>query len=611
MKKNLLKFLCLASAVLYPTLTVASTVTPDKIKNYDVVVTGAEPEGIAAAVSAARNGLSVLLIDERNKPGGLYTSGMLSMLDLNWNDNKQLVNQGIFKEMYDAIGNDGGFDIDETTEYFRKLLANNKVDVLYTVDDIDINTENGTVKSVDFNYDGRNIQVNASYFIDAMLEAPTARGAGADYVYGREDLGLEDAACSTLVFSLKGVNWNKVSSYLKNDNNPLTGANKTSAWGYANLRFYEPVTDKEKFQLRGLNIARENDGSAVINAFQVFDVNAMDEKDKQAAYEAAKKEIPHVIEYIRKNAVGFENATLDKVADELYIREGVRIVPEQQLTVEDSFQNKSFDNRIAYGSYPIDLQSATKDNAGGNGLIYRNVYTIPMGTIIPKGVNNVLVVGKSAGYDPLVSGSARTVPVGIAEGEAAGVMCAVSKQTGQSFRAISKTKELYKKVQDKLIKAGVTLNEKIKTQNEEQANWSYPYIQNLRGQGMLAKHINNKKTYAVNSLATYDTFGNIASLAYTLSNLDVQVLGSEIQNGPINQEKLVQIANRIGKTNFTSFDDMYEKGALDYITYNYIKASDKIYNSHAYAFMSCLVDYLRKDTPRPTVDEVKRNDLKA
>lgn len=40
---------------------------------YDVLVVGGEPEGIAAAVSAARNGARVLLIDKHKSLGGLFT----------------------------------------------------------------------------------------------------------------------------------------------------------------------------------------------------------------------------------------------------------------------------------------------------------------------------------------------------------------------------------------------------------------------------------------------------------------------------------------------------------------------------------------------------------
>ena len=41
-----------------------------------VVVVGATPAGIAAAVSAARSGTSVVLIEEKNHVGGVVSAGL-------------------------------------------------------------------------------------------------------------------------------------------------------------------------------------------------------------------------------------------------------------------------------------------------------------------------------------------------------------------------------------------------------------------------------------------------------------------------------------------------------------------------------------------------------
>ena len=52
-------------------------------KEYDVIVFGAEPEGICVAISAARNNLNVLLVEKRDGPGGLMTYAMLNTIDIN------------------------------------------------------------------------------------------------------------------------------------------------------------------------------------------------------------------------------------------------------------------------------------------------------------------------------------------------------------------------------------------------------------------------------------------------------------------------------------------------------------------------------------------------
>lgn len=51
---------------------------------YDLLVVGGEPEGVAAAVSGARNGLNVLLVDTGPELGGLMTRGWLNSIDMNY-----------------------------------------------------------------------------------------------------------------------------------------------------------------------------------------------------------------------------------------------------------------------------------------------------------------------------------------------------------------------------------------------------------------------------------------------------------------------------------------------------------------------------------------------
>ena len=73
-------------------------------EEYDLIVFGAEPEGIAGAIAGARNGLKVLLVERRDGPGGLMTYGMLNTIDMNLNDDGVLLNKGIFEEFYKQLG---------------------------------------------------------------------------------------------------------------------------------------------------------------------------------------------------------------------------------------------------------------------------------------------------------------------------------------------------------------------------------------------------------------------------------------------------------------------------------------------------------------------------
>ena len=87
---------------------------------YDVIVYASEPEGVAAAVSAARNGMKTLLLSEDAALGGLMTLGELNFIDMcEGRDGTSLV-EGIFREFYDMVGG-SAFDITEAKNAFLAL----------------------------------------------------------------------------------------------------------------------------------------------------------------------------------------------------------------------------------------------------------------------------------------------------------------------------------------------------------------------------------------------------------------------------------------------------------------------------------------------------------
>ena len=89
---------------------------------YDVIVVGCDPEGVATAVSAARQGGKVLLLGEREALGGLLIYGGLATLDMNRAPDGELLNKGIFAEFYEMIGDTESFDLEVAQKAFTKLV---------------------------------------------------------------------------------------------------------------------------------------------------------------------------------------------------------------------------------------------------------------------------------------------------------------------------------------------------------------------------------------------------------------------------------------------------------------------------------------------------------
>ena len=85
--------------------------------DFDVIVVGGDPEGVVTAVSAARNGMMTLLIEDDYALGGLMTLGKLNFIDLAESRTGFILTQVIFMEFYEAVGGNA-FDVELAKQVF-------------------------------------------------------------------------------------------------------------------------------------------------------------------------------------------------------------------------------------------------------------------------------------------------------------------------------------------------------------------------------------------------------------------------------------------------------------------------------------------------------------
>lgn len=464
-------------------------------ESYDVVVVGSEPEGISAAIAAAREGQKTLLIDKKPIIGGLYTLGMLNMIDINWSPTHETVNKGLFLEFYEKINNRTSFDVKQAKRVFENMLADEKKITVQLgaqsflpimnqnhVDTLLYKDSNGTVK-----------KIIGKQYIDSTPDADFAQLAGANFTIGQEDFRNEARMMAvTLVFELSGVDWAKVQNYLNNDDEVYTGADQFSAWGYGKeMAQYKP--SQENVRIRALNIGRQDSGHVLINAFQILGVNGLNPGELQTAWGIANEELPKITAFLRENLVGFKNVELVGTADEFYVRETRHLDAEYKLTVDDVLENRDFDDRIAFGSYPIDMQATVIDE--GDLIIGKpDMYAVPFRSIVPKGFDNLLVASRSTGYEALAHGSARTVPVGMTVGQAAGIASAYANKKNISFQSFIGESGLrhMKSIQSILNQNGANLYPIPTYDNSIMNHWAYDGVKFLRSFGLIAAGYDNE-----------------------------------------------------------------------------------------------------------------------
>jgi hypothetical protein len=487
-----------------PGLTVNSNADTDKAADtYDVIVIGGEPEGIAAAVSAARNGQRTLLVEHGDALGGLMTLGGLNFLDMNYGPEKELLTQGIFAEFFEEMGN--AFDLEEAKEYFLQLVRKEEnLDLLLKTSFVEPVMSGQTIIGVRLKENGQDAERSKIYYgariIDATVDADVAAAAGVSYTEGAEDYGRKGELMGvTLVFRVKKVNWPFVFIYnnlmrllskIKSDwGDPYAGAGWKVAWGYGQQALeYQPHNPNVRF--RGPNLARQKDGTVLVNALLLFGVDGTDPVSRAESIRRGKEELPYIIEFMRESFPGFRRVELVDTAERLYVRETRHIMGEYRLTITDVLENRDHWDRIAHGSYPVDIQPTAPDNLG-NVIGKPAIYSIPFRCLVPLGVDNLLVAGRSASYDSLPHGSARVIPVGMATGEAAGVAAAYSIENGLGFREISRNKEAVAAIQARLKEQGAYLTAYTPPRPAVIDHWAYPAMAAMRELGLAAGGYSN------------------------------------------------------------------------------------------------------------------------
>ncbi|KKM11303.1 hypothetical protein SY88_09285 [Clostridiales bacterium PH28_bin88] len=451
---------------------------------YDIIVVGGEPEGVAAAVAAARSGAKVLLVEKRDGLGGLMTYGMLNSIDMNHGPQGELLTRGVFSEFLAGVGGDS-FDVEQARGVFTRLVVNEpNISLLLNAafEGAFLNEKGDTITGVRVRRQGQVKTYHALRVIDATQDADVAAAAGVPYTVGAEDRGLKVSMTPTLVFHVGGVDWETMAKALKQDGDPGTGANHVSAWGFwPEMSQYRPQNPRTR--VRALNIGKQNDGSVLINALQIFGVDGLDPASLAEAMEVARAEVPHIVDFMREKVPGFNRAYLVGTAPELYVRETRHIKGEYTLTINDVLENRDFPDRVAHGSYPVDIQ-ATGTHDWGFAMGKPSRYSVPYRSLVPLKIENLLVVGRSASFTSLAAGSARVIPIGMATGQAAGVAAAYTIRQGITPRELAYRPAGTQEVQELLVQQGAYL-EPFAIPNPLAGHWAYPYLRVLRPLGVV------------------------------------------------------------------------------------------------------------------------------
>ncbi|HEY1084698.1 MAG TPA: FAD-dependent oxidoreductase [Prosthecobacter sp.] len=182
-------------------LAVGTPVLAAEAREADVVVYGGVPCGIAASITAAREGAKVILIEPTRHVGGLSTSG------INTAESEHMLKWtigGFADEFYRRLGKHYGtgqpeyfFESSVAEKVYLDMLKEARVEVLFG-ESVDKVTKDGTKISSITLTDGN--EFKARVFVDAGYEGDLMARAGVKYTVGRESKAEFDEEAAGIRF---------------------------------------------------------------------------------------------------------------------------------------------------------------------------------------------------------------------------------------------------------------------------------------------------------------------------------------------------------------------------------------------------------------------------
>jgi hypothetical protein len=443
----------------------------------DVLVVGGGPAGIGAALGAAATGARVVLAERYGFLGGNATAALVMPLtSFHAHQNKRPVIDetalfppdqgpgepvvaGALRKLLGRLVRVGGairpsertgFTVPFDPELFKgvalDLLDEAGVQFLLHSFASGVVGGPGRVDGVVFEGKSGPLVVRARAVVDCTGDGDIAALAGAPFEVGRDPDGLVQPM--TLMFRMIQFEREAFTAYVRAHPDQWRGV--LGLWTLIERAAAAGELDLPREDILFFGTPYEHEVS--VNSTRITGVLGTDVWDLSYAEWEARRQYRQLVAFFRKYVPGFEHAYAAQSGVTIGVRETRRIVGEYQLTADDVLSARKFDDVVARGAYPIDIH-----NPAGKGTVLRRVppgeaYDIPLRSLLPQGVDGLLVAGRCISGTHEAHSSYRVMPISMATGQAAGVAAALAALTGRAPRDVPA--EL---VQRELVQQGADL----------------------------------------------------------------------------------------------------------------------------------------------------------
>ncbi len=396
------------------------------LADVDLLVVGMGPGGLCAAVTAARQGLTVAAAEHYGSPGGMANVGEISPFMPNHCGSEPL-DRPLYIEWVNRMRNYLASppppiavkrgDDRSIPRYYAMLATEDMlleagVKLFYHHTFFDVVKEGKRISAVIFTGKSGLSAIRAKMVIDSTGDGDVAAGAGCDFEFGNADGYCQPM---TLCFKLSHVDRSR------------TPDHRTISELYCRAKEAGKIDCPREDVL----FFSDFDGDVVhFNTTRVIQHDGTNAEELSEAEIIARKQMREFLVFLRASVPGYEQAEIQSVASQIGVRESRRILGLEYLTIEAFERRAKFPNAIARVNYPVDIHNPSGSGTDLRMLGADEYYEIPYGCIVPPSVENLLMGCRAISVDHALHSSMRVMPPVCSIGQAAGMAAAMALKAG-------------------------------------------------------------------------------------------------------------------------------------------------------------------------------------
>lgn len=405
----------------------------------DVIVCGAGPAGIAAALAAARAGARTRLIEIHGCLGGVWTAGLLTYI---FDFNKPGITREIIRRLDERdarrsqLPDQFVYEPEEMKVLLEELCVQAGVKIhLHTKVAAAYRDGRRLTTLITESKSGREAW-RARVFIDATGDGDLGAlaGCGWDIGQGGAECPCQPMTLNTLAMVDDAAALREFISFYH-----VTPENRKGMWDW-----HHRATDAFKKEIVRAGIQpsygmptlfQVKDNLVMVMINHEYGIKAFDAPAITEATIRARAEVFQVVRGLRKLGGPWKGLQVVATPEQIGVRDGRRIHGRYTVQREDLATGARHEDAVTRATFGVDIHALDRESNDKKAIIHADfkfhAYDIPYRALIARDVDGLLMAGRCISGDFVAHASYRVTGNAVAMGEAAGAAAAVAASSGK------------------------------------------------------------------------------------------------------------------------------------------------------------------------------------